>query len=71
MFENATNDLASPMHSSTTCVVVGRSVTVTRVAQSRWSVEVDQHALDGTFASAGEAWLAGVREVDRLRVAAG
>ncbi len=71
MLENATNDLDTPMHSSTTCVVVGRSVSVTRIAQSRWSVEVDQRALDGTFASAGEAWLAGVREVDRLRDAAG
>ena len=71
MFENPTNDLTTAIDSSTTCVVVGRSVTVTRIAQSRWSVEVAERALDGTFSSAGEAWLAGVREVDRLRAAAG
>ena len=71
MFENPTNDFTTAIDSSTTCVVVGRSVTVTRIAQSRWNVEVDERTLDGTFSSAGEAWLAGVREVDRLRAAAG
>lgn len=39
---------------------------VTKVAEGRWVVAVDEeHALDASFANQAEAWEAGVREADR------
>lgn len=50
--------------------VGSHAVRVTKIAEGRWAVAVDEIAIEGTHATQAEAWEAGVREVDR-RVRAG
>ncbi len=45
--------------------VGSHAVRVTKIAEGRWAVAVDESAIDGTHATQAEAWEAGVREVDR------
>jgi hypothetical protein len=52
--------------------VLGHSLSITYVAEGRWSVSVDGGPAPGTFWTQVEAWEAGVREVeaqDRLHPA--
>jgi hypothetical protein len=41
-------------------------VTVIRIQEGRWKVELDSAALAGTYRSQVEAWEAGVSEADRV-----
>lgn len=39
---------------------------LSKVMEGRWSVAVDDAAIDGSYRTEAEAWEAGVREADRL-----
>jgi len=50
-----------------TTFAVGRhAARVTRVMEGRWTVEVDEAAVAGSYRTQADAWEAGVREADRL-----
>jgi hypothetical protein len=42
-------------------MVLGRSLSITYVAEGRWTVSVDGGPVPGTFGTQVEAWEAGVR----------
>jgi hypothetical protein len=39
---------------------------ISKVQEGRWTVAVDNRAVDGSYGTEADAWTAGVREVQRL-----
>ncbi len=50
----------------TTFEVGEHKLVVAKVLERRWTVAVDDRALDASFDTQADAWEAGVREADRL-----